>query len=293
MDIIQQFQKSYSNDNDCIPLIHKLKWPSGFCCPRCQHRSAYTITTRRLPIYECRSCKHQASLTSGTAMDKSRTPLHKWLLTLFIVAACENGTNAVQLAELIKVTYKTAWTMLKKIRLVISDSDRSILLSGVVEAKLEIYMKQPIPTYEALQKEHGAIIARSTTSTDSPYLKIKLISCEQSPRGFLTKQAEREFLELHVGSDLSHIEINRRHINPPGSQALLPGIAKSAFHWMNDTFHGLGLAYAQSYLDEFCFRYNQAINHNHCPFEFLLQLCLSGTSFRRCSINFRTLHIAS
>lgn len=293
MDSIKLFYQLYSDEKDCIALIHKLKWPSGFHCPSCSHSTAYVIKTRRLPLYECRKCNHQTSLTAGTAMYKSRTPLQKWLLTMYIVASEESSINAVRLSQLINVTYKTAWTMLKKLRHVISEADRRILLSGTVEAKLEIYMKQPIPTYDALQQEHAAIVARTVTPADSSYYKIKLIHSEQSPRGFLTKQAENEFLNKHVSSNLSYIEINRRFINPPRCAALLPRIAKSAFQWINDTFHGLGLTYSQSYLDEYCFRQNHSNKQGQCPFEYLLQLCLSTIHLNKSTAACATIQLDS
>jgi hypothetical protein len=200
---------------------------------------------------------------------------------MYIVSNCENSINAVQLSELIDVTYKTAWTMLNKLRQAISNSDRSILLSGVVEAKLEVYMKQPTPTYDALQKEQAVIAARAIEPSNFSYFKIKLVHCQQDPRGWLSKQAESKFINTHVSSKLSHFKINRRFVNPPQSEAILPRIAKSAFSWMNNTFHGLGPLYTQAYLDEFCFRQNHPYKHGHCPFEFLLQLCLSTSNLNR------------
>lgn len=293
MDSIVRFNQLFSKEKDCIRLVHKLKWPSGFHCPSCNHTSAYTISTRRLPLYECSNCKHQTSLTSGTVMDKSRTPLQKWLLTMYIVSTCENSINAVQLSELVGVTYKTAWIMLNKLRQAISDSDRSILLSGVVEAKLEVYMKQPIPTYDALQKEQAVIAARTIEPSDFSYFKIKLVHCQQNPRGWLSKQAESEFLNTHVSSNLSQIEINKRFVNPPRSEAVLPRIAKSAFNWINNTFHGLGPLYSQAYLDEYCFRQNHSYKQGRCPFEFLLQLCLSTTKSNRTSATSTLMRLAS
>ncbi|WP_424766623.1 transposase [Paenibacillus sp. sgz302251] len=279
IDILKQMEQLFSNEEQCIEFVYKIKWPTGFLCPVCTHTSAYVITTRRLPLYECNRCGRQTSLTAGTAMDKSKTPLQKWLLTLFIVATHEQSINAVGLSALIDVTYKTAWSMLNKLRRVISASDMSTLLSGMIKAKLEIYMKQPIPTYDALQQEHAAIVARTvTTHNETSYVKIKLAPAQKHPRAVLNKLAEHAFMEQHICSTFSQIEINKKYSNPPHCEAKLPRIAKNAFQWINNTFHGLGLAYAQSYLDEFCFRQNYSRNLTRCPFELLLELCLSHTN---------------
>ncbi|MCA0756222.1 transposase [Paenibacillus sp. N4] len=266
----------YNNELNCVPILYRMKWPSGFICPRCGHTSHYTVSTRRLPIYECRSCRHQASLTTGSVMEKSRTPIHKWLIAMHIIAASDEGINAVRLSELIKVTYKTAWSIMNKIRLAISDSDRAILLTGRIEAKQEVFMKQPHPTHDALLKERAAIVAQAHTKHSvKPYMKIKIIKSEQRSRSKLNRQAENEFLEEHVSSEHTSLEINRKHVNPPGDLALLPAMAKTAFQWLNDTFHGLSESRAQLYLDEFCFRYNHAGNTTCSPLESLLRLCIS------------------
>lgn len=290
---ILRFNQLYSNNIECISLMYKLKWPAGFVCLECSHTLSYTITTRRLPLYECRNCRHQTSLTAGTIMHKSRTPLRKWLLTMYIISTCETSINAVKLAELICVSYKTAWTMLTQIRRVISDSDRSVLLAGNVEAKLEIYMKQPLPTLDRLLRERAVIIARTIVPADSSYFKIKLIKSEQEPRYRLSKIAEREFSTLHINpTKLTHLEINRRHINPYNSEALLPKIAKSAFQWMNNTFHGIGPTYSQYYLDEFCFRLNNYNDQNSNSFEYLLQLALLTSPLKQPADNPFSLRLA-
>lgn len=269
----------YNNEMDCVPLLHRMKWPSGFTCPQCGNTSCYTVITRRLPIYECRSCRHQTSLTAGSVMEKSRTPLHKWLIAMHIMAASDEGINAIRLSELIKVTYKTAWSMMNKIRLAISDSDRAILLTGRIEAKQEVFMKQPHPTHDALLKERVAIVAQARSKhSEQPYMKIKIIKCEQRSRSKLNLQAENEFLKEHVSNEYTSLEINRKHVNPPGDLAILPAMAKTAFRWLNATFHGLAESRAQLYLDEFCFRYNYAGNKTCSPLEALLRLPLLSSS---------------
>lgn len=240
-DCITRFNQLYTNEEDCISLIHRLRWPSGFQCFRCQHKAAYVIRTRRLPLFECRNCGHQTSLTSGTVMHKSRTSLHKWLLTMYIVATCEESINATDLSTLLSVTYKTAWSMLKKIRQVISETDRKTLLSGIVEAKSEIYMKQFIPTDERLQQEKTAIVARTIPQAHtghSSYFKIKLLDRDCEARENLTQHDIEQFALAHLSSDLTHLHVNKRFVTPYKSTSLLPKAAKKAFCWLNDTFHG-------------------------------------------------------
>lgn len=91
---IEQFQMHFSSEKACIDYLYQKKWPNGFSCPRCEHRYAYLTITRRLPLYECCHCRHQASLLSGTIMEGSRTKLSKWLLAIFLVSRVNMGTTA-------------------------------------------------------------------------------------------------------------------------------------------------------------------------------------------------------
>jgi transposase-like protein len=273
-DELVLFQRQYSDEAACIELLHRLKWPAGFRCPRCDHNSAYTINTRRLPLYECSGCKHQTSLTSGTVLDKSKTPLNKWLCTMYLVAACKKRMNAVTLAELISVSYKTAWSMLGKIRRAISDMDCTILLSGKVEVKPAIYSLKLYQTVEKQQAERAVIVARSTSLADVPYYKIKFASSKQEPRKLLTQEAEEEFLATHVNENVNNLVIHRRPAFGLVDHSPLKQFAKAAFNWINVSFYGLPSSSAQPYLDEFCFRQNTKHMSPLYAMETLLNLCL-------------------
>lgn len=272
---LEHFKQSFATEQQCLSFLYKLKWPEGFRCPRCNHSAAYTISTRKQPLFECKSCSHQTSLTAGTVFNKSRTSLRKWLFVLFLVSTNEDGVDAVQLAEWIQVTYKTAWTMLNKIRAAISAYDERSLLNGFVEAKLEVYMKRLHPSAIAENKEHAAIVASGTLPNESSYFKIKLAIDNGLARNRLPLASEEAFIKDHVHPGLEQLTINRWYVNLPTSTSTLPQLAKSAFKWINRNFHGLALKYAQAYLDEYCYRQNISSNPSCSPLVHLLGLCLA------------------
>ena len=120
------------SEQDCILALYKSRWPDGFRCPRCAHRDAYRITTRKLPLFECKSCRTQTSLIAGTIMEGTRTPLSSWFLAISLHAS-PNGINAKQLAHTIAVTYKTAWLICHKIRHAMRCAEHKLLLTGLVK----------------------------------------------------------------------------------------------------------------------------------------------------------------
>ena len=71
-----QFKTMFNNEDACREHLYRLRWPNGYCCPKCGSTSHYEITTRNL--FECTVCHYQASLTAGTVMEKTHMPLEKW-----------------------------------------------------------------------------------------------------------------------------------------------------------------------------------------------------------------------
>jgi len=144
------FQKRFASESDCYDYLSDLKWPNGYLCPRCSHDRAIVMTIRRMPLYQCRSCHHQTTLTAGTIMEGSRTPLRKWLSAFFFLSIDEIGVNALQMQTLLQVTYKTAWSICQKIRQAISQLDAEQPLSGLVtkeniRASASVSASDPIP----------------------------------------------------------------------------------------------------------------------------------------------------
>ena len=60
-------------------------------------------------------------------MERSHTPLHKWVLAIHLLTASKKGMSAHQLHRLLKVTYKTAWFMAHRIREMMTDPNPSPL----------------------------------------------------------------------------------------------------------------------------------------------------------------------
>jgi len=256
-----QFQKEFASSQDCVDLLYRSKWPTGFCCPQCEYKEAYVVSSRVLPLYQCRSCRHQTSLTAGTIMEGSRTPLIKWMYAIWLVAHPILSINAARLSSVIKVTYKTAWSILNKIRNVISEGDRKRPLSGNIMAGFtNCFIPYQLNSSEQHPQAHPVLIAAVINSNgESTQLKVKQISKEHRNRTQLLKSGIEAFTNEHTVKGLDrHTDVTtvaKNHIHFKRFN-LLKGLMKRVRTWINDTFHGLGPAYLQSYLDEYCFRFN-------------------------------------
>ena len=80
----------------------------------------------------CPVCRHHASVTAGTILDKTRTPLTTWFEAAWHVTTSKNGLAAKTLERTLGTRYRVAWAMLQRFRVAMVRAERG-RLSGEVE----------------------------------------------------------------------------------------------------------------------------------------------------------------
>jgi hypothetical protein len=128
---VTEFQRWFATEEACVEYLGRLRWPAGFGCPRCGHPQAWS--TRR-GLYVCRGCRTQTSLTAGTIFQDTHLPLQQWFQAMWHVTSQKHGVSALGLQRVLGLgSYRTAWTLLHKLRRVMVRPGRD-RLGGVVEA---------------------------------------------------------------------------------------------------------------------------------------------------------------
>ncbi|WP_239615813.1 transposase [Cohnella mopanensis] len=248
------FCKRYESEEDCIVALYNAKWPNGFRCPNCQCHHAYLISTRRLPLYECYSCKKQTSLIKGTIMEGSRTSLRLWLRAIHLHAR-SNSINALQLSNLLEVTYKTAWLICHKIRYAMRQADSMILLAGIVRVTDAICYKRLTSTFELHKQEQPLLIGASGSEDGNiGYLKIEHQS-KMSLRDKYDCPNPKPFILKHVDPRFSENVIITRRFGKTMNKAL---VWESHYlsSWMGRMFRGIGPKHLQAYINQYCYHSN-------------------------------------
>jgi transposase-like protein len=110
MDAIRYF----ADPMVCLEAVAKAKWPNGPECPRCQGKKLSFLKSRL--VWTCLTCRKQFSVKVGTIFEDSAVPLDKWLTAMWMDANCKNGVSSYEVARALKVTQRTAWFMLHRIR---------------------------------------------------------------------------------------------------------------------------------------------------------------------------------
>ena len=128
---------SYFNTEDkCKKAIFDSRWDKNdIVCPFC---GEHHCKTRKDGSFRCNKCGKNFSVTVGTIFENTKISLRKWFLAMYLISCHKKGISSVQLATDIKVTQKTAWFILHKVRTLFAQDD-NVVLSGVVECD-EMYL---------------------------------------------------------------------------------------------------------------------------------------------------------
>ncbi len=100
-------------------------------CPACGHAGYCEITSRR--VYQCHGCHHQASVTSGTIFEATKSPLVSWFLGMYLLTQSKNGISALAMKRQLGISYNAAWRLKQKLMQVMKERDDSQPLSGTVQ----------------------------------------------------------------------------------------------------------------------------------------------------------------
>ncbi len=123
----------FSDKDAARKHLERIRWPNGPFCPHCgeaENVKPLKGKSHRPGLHKCYSCKGHFSVTVGTVFERSKVPLHKWVLTAHLIAASKKGISAHQIHRMIGVTYKTAWFMCHRIRKAMTETPEGKLGSG-------------------------------------------------------------------------------------------------------------------------------------------------------------------
>lgn len=264
---IMEFERQFRDEQACRDYLAKVRWPDGFVCPDCGHRTAWQ-TSRGLWL--CQGCRRHLSVTAGTVFQDTRLPLSLWFRAMWQVTNQKHGLSAMGLQRALGLgSYRTAWLVLHKLRqaMVRPGRDR---LSGTVEVD---------ETYWGTEEK--GVVGRRT------YAKAIIVVAVETPGGSLGRVRMRRIPNLSKASlhgfirdavtpgsvvvtdgynaylglaDYRHDRRNQHGV-PATDEPVMPGVHRVVSllkRWMMGTHHGaISHRHLDAYLQEFTFRFNR------------------------------------
>ena len=107
-------------------------WGEGRSCPYCLSSNTVEKKNRKPMPYRCKDCRKHFSVRTGTVLERSHIPLKKWAWGIYLWTTSLKGISAMKLHRDLKITYKSAWFMVHRLRECFCEAD-VVVFDGPVE----------------------------------------------------------------------------------------------------------------------------------------------------------------
>jgi len=290
---LPSFQRMFPDDAACAAYLEGVRWPEGFSCEHCGWAGEPYRFDARPSVLRCRQCQRDTSLTAGTVMERTHTPLLTWFWGAFLVTVQIPGISALNFQRQLGLKrYETAFQMLHKLRAGMVNPDRTRIGGEYVVEADETYVGGRTRG-EGRGVHHSVIVAGAVEvrisekrrakweqahaagiPTRGPYYAGRLRLRVIPDRG---KRAIEKFVEDNVdpGTEIHTdgwqgygrlADLGYRHQavvlggDPEATDAHLPMIHlvfSNLKAWLIGTHHGVSQQHLQAYLNEYTFRFNR------------------------------------
>lgn len=264
-----ELESRFSTEAACLEYLAQLRWPNGFCCPRCQGSRAW-LTRRSLRT--CVACGHETSPIAGTIFHRTHTPLTVWFRTIWWLTGQKAGASALGLKRLLGLrSYQTAWTCLHKLRRAMVRPGRDALTGRVEVDETFVGGVEPGQGKRHIGKKALVLVACEVRRRAIGRIRLARISASTKEaivpvvRGLVAPGSTlvTDGLPSYAGLGPFGYGHEVRVIQGSGSEGheLLPRVHRVASllkRWLLGTHQGaVRREYLDYYLDEFTFRFNR------------------------------------
>jgi hypothetical protein len=213
-------------------------------------------------------------------MHKTRLPIRTWFWAIYLVAQDKRGISAMSLCKQLKVTYKTAWYLLHRIREAMGKRDERYMLAGIVEFD-DSYFGGPKGGGKRGRgtKKSKVLVGLSKTDDGKPqYLKMQVVPNLRGPTigafaavNILQNSTIQSDAAINYRKALSEKWLHEYELSDACGQSLawLHTIISNVKAFIQGTAHGLDSKHLQRYLNEACYRFNRRF-HERDLFDHLL-----------------------
>lgn len=285
---LPDFQRLFPDEAFCAAYLEHARWSDGFVCRYCGTADEPYRFANRSGVLRCRHCGRDTSLTAGTVMERTHTPLSVWFWAAYLVASQTPGMSAVQFQRQLGLSrYETAFQILHKLRagMVRPDQDRiggkaeevveadetwvggrtrgkgrgvhdMVLVAGAVEVR-----QRKRATSSLNKRKNGRYAGRVRLALVSDRSAKSLggfIESAVAPGARIITDDWSGYAGLAARNYL-HTAVAQRG-DPQVAEEFMPIIHlvfSNLKTWLRGIHHGVSPQHLQAYLNEFTFRFNR------------------------------------
>ena len=284
---LPEFQRLFPDEAACAAYLERARWSDGFVCDHCGSPGEPYRFANRSGVCRCRHCNRDTSLTAGTVMERTHTPLSVWFWAAYLVASQTPGMSAVQFQRQLGLPrYETAFQILHKLRsgMVRPDQDRIGGNPGEHVEADETYvggrtrgkgrgvhdMVLVAGAVEVKQRKHGGSLNKRRTGRYAGRVRLAVVPdrSAKSLGGFIERVVtpgativtddwsgystlgKRGYLHSAV-AERGDVQVAETFL------PIIHLVFSNLKTWLRGIHHGVSPQHLQAYLNEFTFRFNR------------------------------------
>lgn len=267
----------FTDEAAAIAHVEASRWSDGVSCPHCGSTNVHRMEGKtQAGYFLCNDCRDKFTCRTGTVMERSHLPIHKWLLAIHLMNSSKKGMSAHQLHRMLGITYKTAWFLAHRIREAMTERNTEPMggKGKVVQADETYYgnTSKRAKNYRKGHRHKSKIIALVEPGKEVRAFNVKRADAE-TVRHLLFTNVDRKS-ELHtdesqlykyVGKAFSAHKTVEHGVNQRGFYVGKDGQTTNNVEnffgtfkrGMKGVYHFCGEQHVSRYLAEFEFRYNK------------------------------------
>jgi len=283
---ILEFQKMFPDEAACLKYLERMRWPNGFCCPKCSQIGEPFRISKRPRVLKCRACHHETSITAGTVMHRSKTNILVWFWAVHLVSTQTPGISALELQKKLGIDYyQTAFQMLHKLRSAMVRPNRDkigeewpleldiVYIGGKTKSGISGKTRQ-VPVIIAVELRQREIRDPVTKKIKQRALagRIRLQKLPNKkaavvnhfvqncivPGASIVSDDGAEFSGLNkLGFKHRAVAMCGDKIKMDSTLPMISVVTANLKTWIDGTFHGVIRKHLEAYLNEFMFRFNR------------------------------------
>ena len=263
--------KFFDSEEKCIQYLEELVWYNGVVSPFNPESKVYKCAGNK---YKCKNTGKYFNVRTNTMFDSTKISLQKWFMAIWLITSHKKGISSHQLAKDIKITQKTAWFMLHRIRKCYGIENNHVLDNEVeadetfiggaeknkhankkTEGTQGRSTKTKTPIVGMVERK-GKLVAKKVDSTSSKHLTPELINSVKEAATLYTdewlgyKGIDKLYNHLYV----KHNE--KEFVNGNIYTNTIEGFWSLLKRGIMGIYHFVSKKHLQQYVDEFVFRYN-------------------------------------
>ena len=279
------FVASFPDKESCKQKFKEYRETVGVICSKCNHTEHYWKADKEQ--YECKNCSFCTTLKSGTVMHKSKLPYRYWFIAMHLLTSTKKSFSAKEIQRQIGHNrYQPIWHMVHKLRVVMGKRDGEYILAGQIElddgffstVKPEESKDKKLKRGRGSQKRTKVLVMAESHKVVSVkkgqkprrvgYLKMQIIEdLEKGTINQIVKDLVSEKSSLDTDGSTSYVELSD-YVNEHHSEVIAKEKVGEILPWVHitisnakrqllNTFHSVKPEFLQSYLDEFCYKFNR------------------------------------